>query len=159
MYQSEAHLKKQSAVRNFLTWSDCQSKTDVCEDGPPPGEFSARWCQYHPACPEPSSCRNTSGTQSLPHWCVPCGHLHRSPLLPDAWSPGGREEDEVPIIDFIPSTSTIHFPFIWRFPSYFQIFTLRSCQLQRLDKFSTTRRYSVRTGGPYLSLPERLRLL
>lgn len=37
--------------------------------------------------------------------------------------------------------------------------TLRSCQLQRLDRFSTMRRYSVRTGGPYLSLPERLRLL
>lgn len=37
--------------------------------------------------------------------------------------------------------------------------TFRSCQLQRLERFSTMSRYSVRTGGPYLSLPERLLLL
>lgn len=37
--------------------------------------------------------------------------------------------------------------------------TFRSCQLHRLDRFSTMTRCSVRTGGPYLSLPERLQLL
>lgn len=31
--------------------------------------------------------------------------------------------------------------------------TFRSCQLHRLDKFSTISLYSVRVGGPYLSRP------
>ena len=61
-------------------------------------------------------------------------------------------------------------PPAWHLKTNFQVFfdsnpprplsvTLRSCQLQRLDRFSTISRYSVRTGGPYLSLPVRLLLL
>lgn len=56
------------------------------------------------------------------------------------------------IIFFSPFRSIFHFfgSFFYGKTKSLKLTKIHTCQLTRLDKFSTTTRYSVRNGGPYL---------
>lgn len=73
--------------KSIFTLTCCPNTNGGVWVYPPPNGFSSRWCQCHPAYPTPSSYPSRCGTRSPLRSSVPCGHLHRSPHQPDAWSP------------------------------------------------------------------------
>lgn len=74
-----------------VTWTCCQSRiacgwSVAC---PPPAWSSCRLSLCHPTCPGHASCLSMTGTRSLLHLYVLCGHLHTSPPQPVSWNPAG----------------------------------------------------------------------
>lgn len=151
------YLKQSSRYRwlpltRLLTWSGygCVNKSgDAWLQGDPRSvESFCRSPQCRPAFPEPSSCQHRAWTLSPPHSSDPCGCRRMSPLRPASCSPLQNQKqmlcerlvlDPKNLSDFSGIESKLEL-MVCSVVSVHKWHTFRSCQLQRLERFSTMRR-------------------